>query len=496
MNIGYSIRLRNFCRLAVLPMLCPLLLIACANDDDVMRGQPTTTVSRQHIVFGMHKENGQDMGAGSSTVTRGGMPLSAVDGSIGLFGYLYKSSEGWKDNMSPAGTKPTFMYNALVQKDSLWKTANTFQPPSKMESAKDSVIRYYAYYPYTADGSNGIQIHNDDIIAEGGAPLFTFYVNQKVSEQCDLMVGQSEYGNPPSIEIAADHATDTNKIVMRHMLTAIAFKVGKMSPNSTLKTIKLKNAKTYAYFNGNEPKDAAGEWECYGSGDFCDTVSYYHTGSNYDEHGELVPKSITDSTHYFLMLPINNLQDQGVKLEIVLNDGNGDTTLVENLSGRWQRSKIVTYTISISKMLKMSLQAVKIVDWDAYPDQNVEVTDKSFVNLNSHIIDWDEDEEVTNGDNKHKTLDAYDNGLAFSEPTAIATVGEAFTPPELVNPHELAVTWESSDETVATVDSDGLVTILAAGTTTIRAVFAGSDSYNAGSASYELTVSSAAPPEP
>ena len=53
---------------------------------------------------------------------------------------------------------------------------------------------------------------------------------------------------------------------------------------------------------------------------------------------------------------------------------------------------------------------------------------------------------------------------------------------------EGAITYSSSDETVAAVDADGVVTVLKAGTTTITASAAETAGYAAGSASYTLTV--------
>lgn len=78
--------------------------------------------------------------------------------------------------------------------------------------------------------------------------------------------------------------------------------------------------------------------------------------------------------------------------------------------------------------------------------------------------------------------------LSFSASTATAKLGETFTAPTLTNPHNLDVTYASSDETVATVASDGTVSTLKAGTTTISATSAETDTYAAGSASYTLTV--------
>ena len=80
--------------------------------------------------------------------------------------------------------------------------------------------------------------------------------------------------------------------------------------------------------------------------------------------------------------------------------------------------------------------------------------------------------------------------LSFSESTATATIGESFTAPTLsIEPAGLSVTYSSSNTAVATVDaSTGEVTILAVGTTTIKAISAETDEFNAGTVSYTLTV--------
>ena len=62
--------------------------------------------------------------------------------------------------------------------------------------------------------------------------------------------------------------------------------------------------------------------------------------------------------------------------------------------------------------------------------------------------------------------------------------------PVLNNPNNLVVTYASSKPEVATVE-DGVITILADGTTTITATSAANDAYNAGEASYTLTVTDA-----
>lgn len=84
--------------------------------------------------------------------------------------------------------------------------------------------------------------------------------------------------------------------------------------------------------------------------------------------------------------------------------------------------------------------------------------------------------------------------LAWSSEEAMADIDnlDEFAAPTLtVTPEAVAseVTYSSSDETVATIDAEGKLTILAKGVTTITASFAGNDNYEAAaSVSYTLTV--------
>ena len=78
-------------------------------------------------------------------------------------------------------------------------------------------------------------------------------------------------------------------------------------------------------------------------------------------------------------------------------------------------------------------------------------------------------------------------GLAFAEEAYTANLDEDFTA-ELTNPNRLEVTYKSSNEAVATVATDGNVTTLAAGTTTITATSEETKVFKAGEASYKLTV--------
>ena len=88
--------------------------------------------------------------------------------------------------------------------------------------------------------------------------------------------------------------------------------------------------------------------------------------------------------------------------------------------------------------------------------------------------------------------DAVSSDLSFASGTATATFGDAtVTSPELTNPHQLPLTWSSSDEGVATVNASGVVTIVGAGETVISASFAGDEAYIANTISYTLNVKKA-----
>ena len=91
-------------------------------------------------------------------------------------------------------------------------------------------------------------------------------------------------------------------------------------------------------------------------------------------------------------------------------------------------------------------------------------------------------------------LDKYNNlispEIVFEENEFTAVYGEPFTAPALNNPYGVTVTYSSSDETIASVDSEtGEVTLNGAeGTVIITASSEEDETYEAGSTSYTITV--------
>ena len=82
-----------------------------------------------------------------------------------------------------------------------------------------------------------------------------------------------------------------------------------------------------------------------------------------------------------------------------------------------------------------------------------------------------------------KTLSA-----SFDADAIEVAIGADADEPALTNPSGGAVTWESDDTDVVTVNAAGQLTAIAAGTATITATIAATDTYLGGSASYEVTV--------
>lgn len=90
-------------------------------------------------------------------------------------------------------------------------------------------------------------------------------------------------------------------------------------------------------------------------------------------------------------------------------------------------------------------------------------------------------------------VDLTDDEFAFSATSALAEASGVFEDaPTLINTHNLTVTYSSSNTDTATIDENGVVTVinhtdLQLHTTTIKATFAGNDDYNPKEVSYVLT---------
>lgn len=79
-------------------------------------------------------------------------------------------------------------------------------------------------------------------------------------------------------------------------------------------------------------------------------------------------------------------------------------------------------------------------------------------------------------------------GIKWRAASMNAAIGFTTEFPPLTNPNKLAITYSSSDESVATISADGKVTLVGVGTTEITAISDPTDVYAKGTATYTLNV--------
>ncbi|MCR4860791.1 MAG: carbohydrate-binding domain-containing protein [Bacteroidales bacterium] len=103
---------------------------------------------------------------------------------------------------------------------------------------------------------------------------------------------------------------------------------------------------------------------------------------------------------------------------------------------------------------------------------------------------WDETDTYESGSALYTlTISKSTDGISWSTNSCTVTIGASDNSfPTLNNPGEQSITYSSTNTGVATIASDGTVTLVAAGATTITAVSEENDNYSASTASYSLTV--------
>lgn len=130
-------------------------------------------------------------------------------------------------------------------------------------------------------------------------------------------------------------------------------------------------------------------------------------------------------------------------------------------------------------------------DYAAWVAANESIADK-IVKYNFNILAAKAKVFAGHTDDDLEPAQKEDPELAWSAESATAQIGETNTFPTLTNPHSVTVSYSSSDSEKATIDaSTGEITLVAEGDTTISAVFAGDDTYEAQTVTYTLTVQAA-----
>ena len=85
-------------------------------------------------------------------------------------------------------------------------------------------------------------------------------------------------------------------------------------------------------------------------------------------------------------------------------------------------------------------------------------------------------------------IDLTNEELGYSLQSVSIIGNLPYTFPTLINTYNLELTFESTNPDVATVNTDGEVSIVGNGTTTINAIFAGNEEYNEKTVSYSLII--------
>jgi len=207
--------------------------------------------------------------------------------------------------------------------------------------------RFYAVYPESTNGNNGITFTKPNGTA---APSIEFTVNTDVRKQVDLMTACS--GN---VQYATRFQAPITNLQFRHALTAIRFAVGQnLSFNKTIKDITLKNVLIKSkYTLSNNLNGAGAAWDHSGyntRGNVTLSNVNYNTNENPNSivrnRSQYVNSNVTDLTqlddnYTFYMIPQD--LDNKVTAEVLFTDGSKITV---PLKGSWKAGTTRTYKLS------------------------------------------------------------------------------------------------------------------------------------------------------
>lgn len=207
--------------------------------------------------------------------------------------------------------------------------------------------RFYAVYPESTNGSNGIKFTKPNGTA---APSIEFTVNTDVRKQVDLMTACS--GN---VQYATRFQAPITNLQFRHALTAIRFAVGQnLSFNKTIKDITLKNVLIKSkYTLSNNLNGAGAAWDHSGNntrGNVTLSNVNYNTNENansivrdrskYNNSNETNLTKLDDN-YTFYMIPQD--LDNKVTAEVLFTDG---SKISVPLKGSWKAGTTRTYKLS------------------------------------------------------------------------------------------------------------------------------------------------------
>lgn len=207
--------------------------------------------------------------------------------------------------------------------------------------------RFYAVYPESTNGSNGIKFSKPNGTA---APSIEFTVNTDERKQVDLMTACS--GN---VQYATRFQAPRTNLQFRHALTAIRFAVGQnLSFNKTIKDITLKNVLLKSKYTLSNKLDGTGAAWNHSGYDTRGKVTLSNVNYNTNENANSIVRDRSkysnsnetnltklDDNYTFYMIPQD--LDGKVTAEVLFTDGSKITV---PLKGSWKAGTTRTYKLS------------------------------------------------------------------------------------------------------------------------------------------------------
>ena len=187
--------------------------------------------------------------------------------------------------------------------------------------------------------------------------------------------------------------------------------------------------------------------------------------------------------------------------------GNGKNSSITINSIKVEGSTSSDFTGSLSKtILSPSVSSAGSIDFELADDgvwaansyfkitMNYQITGSNNCYLTINSIDFYEEQQAETGENTSVTIN--DAGITNTNVFVSSIAGNltASIANASATPIDGAITWSSSDKNIATVGSDGSITLVSAGSATITARFAGQAGvYKSSSNTYNLTVTDSNP---
>ena len=207
--------------------------------------------------------------------------------------------------------------------------------------------RFYAVYPESTNGSNGIKFTKPNGTA---APSLEFTVNPDVRNQVDLMTACSD-----DVHYATRFQAPRTNLQFRHALTAIRFAVGQnLSFNKTIKDITLKNVLLKSKYTLSNKLDGTGAAWNHSGYDTRGNVTLSNVNYNTNENANSIVRDRSkysnsnetnltklDDNYTFYMIPQD--LDGKVTAEVLFTDGSKITV---PLKGSWKEGTTRTYKLS------------------------------------------------------------------------------------------------------------------------------------------------------